>query len=161
MEGPPSKPKKQAARRTTTSPRPRRTAKKNAPSSAPEVVPSAPEPIPAQDPPQAVSKPPVHPLTRFVAAAALLLFIGSQIVSQLQVQTSLGWQVRLSATQASALESEIARLKKIEAEDQRLETQAESVSSHYEALLKDLLVLAETDPEAQAIVIKFQIQSPL
>jgi len=158
MQGPSEKPRKPKPRRTTTG-RPQRPAKKIPP--APEPPPELPAPTPPHPPPQSKSKVSVHPLTGIIAAAALLLFIGSQIVSQLQVQTSLGWQVRLLATQNSALENEITRLEKIEAEDRRLEKQAESVSGNYEALLKDLLTLAATDPEAQLVVQKFQIRPPL
>lgn len=109
--------------------------------------------------PEAVAKPPKAPLAGFVLALGVLLFLGSQVVSQFQIQTSLGWQIQLLKRQSSDLENEIQRLQAWEHENHRLLSQAESVSQSYQALLKDLLKLSATDPEAMAVVSKFQIRN--
>jgi hypothetical protein len=92
-------------------------------------------------------------------ALGILLFIGSQVVSQFQIHTSLGWQVQLLKRQGSALENEIQRLQMAEIEGQKLLSQAESVSQSYQSLLKDLLKLSATDPDAMAVVSRFQIRN--
>jgi hypothetical protein len=55
------------------------------------------------------------------------------------------------------LENDIQRLRMAGIEGQKLLSQAESVSQSYQALLKDLLKLSATDPEAMAVVSRFQI----
>lgn len=115
--------------------------------------------LPHASPPQQELEPTRSPWTTLLAAAAILCFIASQVVSQLQVQTSLGWQVRLLDKQCAEMESEIARLRSLEADGKNLQAQAEKVSETYQALLQDLLELSETDAEAQAIVTKFQIRT--
>ena len=121
------------------------------------VEPVAPPPAPV--PPLVDPKPPKAPLAGFVLALGILLFIGSQVVSQFQIHTSLGWQVQLLKRQGSALENEIHRLQMAEIEGQKLLSQAESVSQSYQSLLKDLLKLSATDPEAMAVVSRFQIRN--
>jgi len=120
------------------------------------------EPVAA--PPQQVAhqadpKPHKAPLAGFVLALGILLFIGSQLVSQFQIHTSLGWQVQLLRRQGSALENDIQRMQMTEIENQKLLSQAESVSKSYQALLQDLLKLSATDPEAMAVVSRFQIRN--
>lgn len=90
---------------------------------------------------------------------AVLLFLGSQIVSQLQVQTSLVWQLRSSERQIIALENEIATIQAANAEASALLNRAEEVAESYNALFTDLLTLAASDPDAQAIVAKYQIRT--
>jgi hypothetical protein len=94
-----------------------------------------------------------------IGALAILLFLASQIVSQLQVQTSLVWQLRSSEHQIAALENEIAAIEARNAEALVLLRRAEEVSETYNALFTDLLTLAESDPDAQAIVAKYQIRN--
>ena len=139
--------------RRTTSIRTRQAPKK----AKSTVVPVATPPTPV--PPQLDPKPPKAPLAGFVLAFGILLFIGSQVVSQFQIHTSLGWQVQLLKRQGSALENEIHRLQMAEIEGQKLLSQAESVSQSYQSLLKDLLKLSATDPEAMAVVSRFQIRN--
>jgi len=114
---------------------------------------------PPQAFPEDEAKPPRAPLAGFVLAIGVLLFISSQVVSQFQIQASLGWQVQMLKRQSSALENEIQRLQAWELEDQKLLSQAESVSQSYQTLLKDLLKLSTTDPEAMAVISKFQIRN--
>lgn len=105
------------------------------------------------------ARPPRAPLAGFILAIGVLLFIGSQVVSQFQIQTSLGLQIQLLEHQSSHLENEIEKLQAWELEERKLLSQAESVSQSYQALLKDLLILSATDPEAMAVVSKFQIRN--
>ena len=139
--------------RRTTSIRTRQAPKKA--NSTVEPVATPPTPVP----PQVDPKTPRAPLAGFVLAFGILLFIGSQVVSQFQIHTSLGWQVQLLKRQGSALENDIRRLQMAEIEGQKLLSQAESVSQSYQALLKDLLKLSATDPEAMAVVSRFQIRN--
>jgi len=128
---------------------------------APKKANSTVEPVapPAPVPPLVDPKPPKAPLAGFVLALGILLFIGSQVVSQFQIHTSLGWQVQLLKRQGAALENDIQRLRMAEIEGQKLLSQAESVSQSYQSLLKDLLKLSATDPEAMAVVSRFQIRN--
>lgn len=129
---------------------------------APKKANSTVEPLatpPTPVPPQVDPKPPRAPLAGFVLAFGILLFIGSQVVSQFQIHTSLGWQVQLLKRQGSALENEIQQLQMAEIEGQKMLLQAESVSQSYQALLTDLLQLSATDPEAMAVVSRFQIRN--
>jgi len=129
---------------------------------APKKAKSIAEPVaapPTPVPPQVDPVPPRAPLAGFVLALGILLFIGSQVVSQFQIHTSLGWQVQLLKRQGAALENDIQRLRMAEIESQKLLSQAESVSQSYQALLKDLLKLSATDPEAMAVVSRFQIRN--
>lgn len=143
---------KRPARRATSA-RARQTPKKAKPTLEPVAAP------PLHVFPEAEAKPPKAPLAGFVLALGILLFIGSQVVSQFQIHTSLGWQVQLLKRQSSTLENEIQRMQAWKLESQKLLSQAESVSQSYQALLKDLLQLSETDPEAMAVVSKFQIRN--
>ena len=129
---------------------------------APKKANSTVEPVatpPTPVTPQVDPKPPRATLAGFVLAFGILLFIGSQVVSQFQIHTSLGWQVQLLKRQGAALENDIQRLQMAEIEGQKLLSQAESVSQSYQALLKDLLKLSATDPEAMAVVSRFQIRN--
>lgn len=139
--------------RRTTSIRTRQTPKKTKSTFEPRTT------LPLQVPPQADPKPSKAPLAGFVLALGILLFIGSQVVSQFQIHTSLGWQVQLLKRQGAALENDIQRLRMAEIEGQKLLSQAESVSQSYQSLLKDLLKLSATDPEAMAVVSRFQIRN--
>lgn len=117
-----------------------------------------------EPPPSAPPAPPTKPSFTDLAvglgcALAVLLFLGSQIVSQLQVQTSLVWQLRSSERQVIALENEIATIKVTTLEASALLSRAEEVAESYNALFTDLLTLAESDPDAQAIVAKYQIRT--
>ena len=118
-------------------------------------VATPPTPVPLQVDP----KPLRAPHAGFVLALGILLFIGSQVVSQFQIHTSLGWQVQLLKRQGSALENDIQRLQMAGIESQKLLSQAESVAQSYQALLKDLLQLSTTDPDAMTVVSRFQIRN--
>jgi hypothetical protein len=143
---------KRPARRPPTA-RPRKKPEKSNPALQP-IVPPPPEVFP-----EAVTKPPRAPLAGFVLALGVLLFLGSQVVSQFQIHTSLAWQVHLLDRQSFALEEEIQNLQILESEGLQLLSRAEIVSQSYQALLKDLLTLSDTDPEAMAVVSKFQIRN--
>jgi hypothetical protein len=101
---------------------------------------------------------PLSSWSAVLAAAGVLLFIASQLVSQFQVQISLGSQLGLLRRQAAVFESEIARLRTLEEEEQKLYSQAESVSQGYQEILKDLLALASSNTEAMDVVTKFHIR---
>lgn len=94
-----------------------------------------------------------------ICGLTVLLFLGSQIISQLQVQTSLVWQLRSSERQIEALEHEIALIKDNDRASNSFLERAEEVAETYNALFTDLLALAESDPDAQAIVAKYQIRN--
>lgn len=94
-----------------------------------------------------------------ICALTILLFLGAQIISQLQVQTSLVWQLRSSERQIEALERDITGIKENDRASSRLLERAEEVADTYNALFTDLLTLAESDPDAQAIVAKYQIRN--
>ena len=153
---------KSETRADETAKRPARRAAPARPRKKPEKSPLALEPIasPAQQVyPEAEAKPPRVPLAGFVLALGVLLFIGSQVVSQFQIHTSLGWQVQLLKRQSDSLESEIQRLRVLEIESKKSLSQAEIVSQSYQALLEDLLNLSATDAEAMGVVSKFQIRT--
>jgi hypothetical protein len=94
-----------------------------------------------------------------ISSLAVFLFLGSQIISQLQVQTSLVWQLRSSGRQIEVLEREIAGVTETISASTKLLERAEEVAETYNALFTDLLTLAESDADAQAIVAKYQIRN--
>lgn len=101
---------------------------------------------------------PWSPWTALVCALAVLCFLASQIIAQLQVQTSLHNQVANLAALSSNLDADILRAKALEVEQVRLLERADQVSDSYNRLFTDLLDLAVTDRDAMAVVAKFQIQ---
>jgi len=142
--------------------RPARRAASARPRKRPEKSNPALEPIFTPPPevfPEAVTKPPRAPLAGFVLALGVLLFLGSQVVSQFQIHTSLAWQVHLLDRQSFSLEKEIQTLQILESEGLQLLSRAEIVSQSYQDLLKDLLTLSDTDSDAMAVVSKFQIRN--
>jgi hypothetical protein len=99
-----------------------------------------------------------NPWTTLLCCVAVFCFLASQIVAQLQVQTSLRNQVANLAALSSKLDSDILRAKAVEGEQARLLERADQVSDTYNRLFRDLLSLSESDRDALAVVAKFQIQ---
>lgn len=101
---------------------------------------------------------PWNPWPTLFGALAVIFFLASQIVAQLQVQTTLRHQVDNLTAISATLDSDILHAQALEAERARLLKRADEVSDSYNQLLGDLLRLAESNSDARAVVAKFQIQ---
>lgn len=94
-----------------------------------------------------------------VIGIAFVLFLLSQILALRQNAASMTWRIRNLDLQAESLKSVRNNSAALFQKRQILVKDSQRVSENYNALLVDLLKLAETDRDARAVVEKFNIKS--
>ena len=91
-------------------------------------------------------------------ALAFSIFLFAQISSNGQASRTMNWRNEtLDRQLASAVETE-KRFVELIKQREALVQQAQQVQTRYTEMLNDLLKLADTDKDAQAVVEKYRIQ---
>ena len=91
-------------------------------------------------------------------AIAFAIFLFSQISSLGQNGRSLRWQAENLDRQIGSLVESEKNLGNLIKQREALVQQSQQVQARYTEMLTDLIKLAETDPDARAVVEKYKIQ---
>lgn len=91
-------------------------------------------------------------------ALAVCVFLFSQISNLGQASRSINWQSGNLDRQLASLAEQEKRFDELIKQRETLVQQSQQVQSRYTDMLNDLLTLADTDKDAQAIVEKYRIQ---
>jgi uncharacterized protein YoxC len=94
-----------------------------------------------------------------VLAVAFVLFLFSQVLALRQTNSALTWRVENLDHQAVALQSVRNNAADLLKQRQGLVEETQRVSDSYNALLMELLQLAQTDKDARSVVEKFNIKN--
>ena len=94
-----------------------------------------------------------------VLAVAFVLFLFSQVLALRQTNSALTWRVENLDRQAVALQSVRNNAADLLKQRQGLVEETQRVSDSYNALLMELLQLAQTDKDARSVVEKFNIKN--
>ena len=94
-----------------------------------------------------------------VLALAFALFLCSQILAARQASSAMTWRLENLDRQAVALKGVRDNAAVVLQQRQGLIQETQRVSNNYNALLTELLKLAETDKDARSVVEKFNIKN--
>ncbi len=97
-------------------------------------------------------------LVLLLLGCAFCLFLFAQISNLGQAGTNMKWQANNLDRQILALTESEARFSELIKQRETVVQQSQQVQSQYTSLLADLLELAKTDADANAVVQKYNIQ---